>query len=200
MAQACRLCGSVGGEDLEKGQWPLLTSMPDTSVTSFMPLGPFQLLSQWWSSEGVSLSRWIHVWVLRGTASGSRSFFHWLSPHQFLQLEVVGTYLLGAGTLGWGAWCAVGSPCSWDIRPEFFSTTHGWGTSPARSTSAPLLPVWMDVVSLIPYLSDSIQLDFWWFCVMAVLSFSFNFDVVAWQGKPCLFTLPSWPEVQDFFL
>ena len=52
------LAGSVAGEKgLEKGQWPLLTLMPDTSVSPCMPLVPFKLLPQWWSSERVSLSR-----------------------------------------------------------------------------------------------------------------------------------------------
>ena len=37
MAPVCWLCG---GESLEKGQWPLLTLMLDTSVPLFMPLVP----------------------------------------------------------------------------------------------------------------------------------------------------------------
>ena len=41
----------------EKGQWLLLTLMPDTSVSPFMSLVPFKLLSWCWSSEGVSLSK-----------------------------------------------------------------------------------------------------------------------------------------------
>ena len=45
------------GEGLEKGQWPLLTLMPDTSVSPCVPLLPFKLLPQCWSSAGVSLSR-----------------------------------------------------------------------------------------------------------------------------------------------
>ena len=49
--------GSVGGEGLAKGQWPLLTLMPDTSVSPCMPLVTFNLLYQCWSSEGMSLSR-----------------------------------------------------------------------------------------------------------------------------------------------
>ena len=53
-----QLAGSVrGGEGLEKRQWPLLTFMPDTSVSPHMPLVPFKLLLQFWSSEGVRLTR-----------------------------------------------------------------------------------------------------------------------------------------------
>ena len=54
MAPACQLCG---GEGLEKGQWPLLALMPDTSVSSSMSLVPFKLPPRRWSSEGVSVSR-----------------------------------------------------------------------------------------------------------------------------------------------
>ena len=49
---------------------------------------------------------------LRGTAWGSRSFFHRLNSLWFLQLEVVGTYLPGTRTLGWGVWYGAGSPHS----------------------------------------------------------------------------------------
>ena len=59
------------------------------------------------------------VCSLRGTAWGSRSFFHPLNPCWFLQLEVVGTYLSGTGTLGWGLWCGAGTPCSQESPPKF---------------------------------------------------------------------------------
>ena len=45
------------GEGLENGQWSLLTLIPDTSVSPCIPVLPFKLLPQCWSSEGVSLSR-----------------------------------------------------------------------------------------------------------------------------------------------
>ena len=43
-----KLAGSVTlwGESLEKGQWPLLTLIPDTSISSSMLLVPFKLLPQ----------------------------------------------------------------------------------------------------------------------------------------------------------
>ena len=46
---------SVRGKDLEKGQWLLLSLMPDISVPPYMPAMPFKLLPP--SSEGMSLSR-----------------------------------------------------------------------------------------------------------------------------------------------
>ena len=54
---------SERGEGSEKGQWPLLTPVPDTSVSPCIPLVPFKLPPQCWSSEGASLSRWVCVWV-----------------------------------------------------------------------------------------------------------------------------------------
>ena len=45
--------------------------MPDPSVSPSTPLVPFKLLPQCWSSEGVSLSRWVHVWVLYEELPGS---------------------------------------------------------------------------------------------------------------------------------
>ena len=45
--------------------------MPDPSVSPSTPLVPFKLLPQCWSSEGVSLSRWVLVWVLYEELPGS---------------------------------------------------------------------------------------------------------------------------------
>ena len=56
-----KLASSVGG-GFRKGHWPLLTLMPDILVSPCLPLVPFKLLLQCWSSEGVSLS--VYVWVL----------------------------------------------------------------------------------------------------------------------------------------
>ena len=93
--------GSVAlhGEGLEKGQWPLLAPMPDTSASPNIPLVPFKLPPWSWSSEEVK-SEYVNLYVgsLRGTASGFRSFFRQLNPHWFLQPEVVETYLHGTGT------------------------------------------------------------------------------------------------------
>ena len=61
-----------------------------------------------------SKSEWVSLCVesFRGSAWGSRSFFHQLNSCWFLQPEIVGTYLPGPGTLGWGFCCGVGTPCS----------------------------------------------------------------------------------------
>ena len=86
------------------------------------------------------------VGSLRGTAWGSRSFFHQLTPQWFLQSEVVGTYLPGTGILDWVDWCGTETPHSQDIPPQIF--IH-MGVGPSCSMSVPLLPVWMVVVSFI---------------------------------------------------
>ena len=88
------------------------------------------------------------VGSLRGTGWGSRRFFHSLNPCWVLQPKVVGTYLPGTGTLGWGACVGLGLLTCEISLPNFYLPHAGVG--PARSASAPLLPVWMDVVSLIP--------------------------------------------------
>ena len=78
-----------------------LALMPDTSVPPCMPLVPLKLLPQCWSSEGVSLSKSVCGFFKRNFLD-SRSFFHCFNPCWFLQPEVMGTYLPGTGTLGWG--------------------------------------------------------------------------------------------------
>ena len=73
----------------------------------------------------------------RGTSWDSQSFFHRLNPCWVLQPEVIGTYLPGIGTLGWGTWCGAGTPGSQDIPPEFLSTTNRCELSPLH-VSTPL--------------------------------------------------------------
>ena len=51
------------GDGSAKGQWPMLSLMPDTSLSPCVPLMPFRRLPWCWSSEGAILTRWVHVWV-----------------------------------------------------------------------------------------------------------------------------------------
>ena len=106
--------------------------MPDTSVPPRTPLVPFQLLRWCWSSGGVSLCGG----SLRGTAWGSSSFFHRLNPHYFLQPEVMGTYLPGTGTLGWGPGVELGLLTPKISLPNFYPLQVGVGA--ACSASVPL--------------------------------------------------------------
>ena len=75
-----------------------------------------------------------------------------LNPHWFLHPEVVGTYLPDTRTLGWGPGMGLGLLSPEVFLPNFYPPHMDEG--PAHSMSAPFLPVWMDVVSLIPCLSD----------------------------------------------
>ena len=82
--------------------------MPDTSATGAFQAATQVLELRGSESEQVSLC----IGSLRVTAWDFNSFFHQLNPCWFLQPEVVGTYLPGTGTLGWGAWYGAGTPCS----------------------------------------------------------------------------------------
>ena len=115
---------------------PALVLIPDTWVSPCTAQVPFKLLPWCWSSEIMSLNKSVCDLVKRNCL-GHRSFFHWLNPCWFLQPEVMGTYLPGSGTLGWGAWCGAGTPGSWDIPPIFSYSTCGFGTSPFSVFASP---------------------------------------------------------------
>ena len=74
---------------------------------------------------------------LRGTAWGSRSFFHRLNPHWLLQPEVVGTYLTGTGMVGRGPDVGLELLTHEIVLLNFYPPHMGEG--PAPSVSAPLL-------------------------------------------------------------
>ena len=86
---------------------------------------------------------------LRETAWGSRIFFHGLNTHWLLQTEVVGTYVPGTGTLGWRPGIGLGLLTPKTSLLNFYPPHVDIG--PAHSTSVPLLPVWMDAISFIPF-------------------------------------------------
>ena len=64
-----------------------------------------------------------------------------------LQPEVVETYFPGTGTLGWGPDMGLEFLTPKISLLNFYLLHIGYG--PAHSLSVPLLPVWMDVISLI---------------------------------------------------
>ena len=76
-----------------------------------------------------------------------------LIPSGFLQPEVMGICLPGTGTLGWGGpGVGLGLFTPEIPLPNIYPPHMDVG--PASFMSLPLLPVWMDVVSLILLLSD----------------------------------------------
>ena len=177
-----QLSGSVGG-GFSKRQWPLFLPTYDWCLSNCHPGAGAQ--REWvWVGKSVCGS-------LRGTVWGSSSFFYRLNPHWFSQPEVVRIYLSVTGTLGRGAWCGSGTPCSWDIPPEF-SSTWVWG-QPVSCLCPSYQSGWMWFLQFHSC-QTSIQLDFWCSWVMVVLYFSCNFDVVVWRGEPCLSISPSWLE------
>ena len=83
------------------------------------------------------------------------------APHWILQPEVMRIYLLGTGTLGWVVWCGAGIPPSPGILTNFYPPHILWGPPILHlyifvplCSSLLLLPIWMNVTSLIPWLSD----------------------------------------------
>ena len=101
--------GSVAlwGEGSEKGQWPLLALMPDTSVPPCVPLVPFKLLPQCWSSEGVSLSKSI-CGFFKGNCLGLQNFLPLTQSPLVLTARSCGDL----PSWHWGAWFGSGTPCS----------------------------------------------------------------------------------------
>ena len=136
MAPACQLCGwRVQKRDsglcppfcLGESCPPALTSIPDTSVPPCRPLVPSKLPSQCWSSEGMILSKSVFEFFKRNCL-GLQKCLPLNQSLLVLQPEVMGTYLPGTGTLGWGTCCEAGDPCSQDTPPEFLSITCRCGT------------------------------------------------------------------------
>ena len=77
----------------------------------------------------------------------------------------MGVYLPGAGTLGCVVWAGAGIACCQGIPPDFYPPYVNvrpfvlWATlrlcaSLPVSVTPPLLPIWMNVASLNPWLSD----------------------------------------------
>ena len=133
---------------------------------------------------------------LRGDAWDSCTFFCCPNTAWILHAEAIGTYLPGTGTLGWGIWVGLRSLAPEISLPIFIHHTWVWDCLFLLSVSPPLLPIWMNVTSLIPWLSDFLIAQFsdssgWQlFCSLVVI-----FSVFVQGDKPCLPVPPSWPEV-----
>ena len=149
----------------------------------------FLLVCHWCLSDCYHGARAQKEWVwvspcmgsLRGMVWNSRSFFHWHNPHWFLQPEVMGTYLSGTGTLGWGPGVGLGFLTPQISLLNFYPPHVSVG--PACSMSFPLLlSGWMLFLSFYSC-HTSIQFDFWQFWVMVVLYFR-CFDAVKQSGEP----------------
>ena len=198
MARACQLCGGKFGKGtmasacLSVWEKAVLQLLSWCQTLQFLPVC-YWCLSSCYSSAGAQ-REW--VWAslcadsLRGMASDSISFFHWLSPHWVSQPEVMGTYLPGIKTLSWDTWGWTGTLHSWDIPPEFLSSICGCRTTPfcisVPPTSLDVCSLFNSIVVRLPF---NLIFDGW---VIVVLYFSCNFHVVVWGGKPCLPMPTSW--------
>ena len=120
--------------------------MPDTPVSPYMPLVPFKLLPLCWSSEGVSLSKSVHGFFKGNCLKIQQFLLLTQCPLVFAARSYEDLYP-GIGILVWGA-CVWRGPLASVISPLNFYLPYV-DVGPACSTSLPLLPVWMDVISLI---------------------------------------------------
>ena len=122
------------GEGSEMGQWLLpaflsgrklsLSSCLDTRHfhSSLYATGVFQATLLVWDLRGSKFEVSLCVGSQRGTAWGSRNFFHQLKPASFCNQK-----LWTRKFLALEPWA--GTPPSQEIPPKFLSTTHGHGTS-----------------------------------------------------------------------
>ena len=89
-------------------------------------------------------------WTFKQRKSGS--YFCHPNPHRFLQPKVMVIYLPNDGTLGCVVWPGAGLIHSQGILP--IHSASATTTYPPIFMILPLLPIWMNVVSLNPWLSD----------------------------------------------
>ena len=159
------------GEGSAKGQWPLLAPIPGTSVSLYIPLVPFKLPPQCWSTEGASLSRWVRVRVpqeepLRAPAASSTNSI----PTGFLSPLLQGLIFLALEPWAGGPGVGLGLLAPKISLLNFYPC--GCGTSCSLSTPSDQCG-WR----CFPHLHScqtSIQLDLWCSWVTVALSFRCN--------------------------
>ena len=110
--------------------------MPHSSVPPCMPLVPFKLLPQCWSSEEVNLSKSMCEFF-KGNCLELQKFPLSTQFPLVFTARRYGNLSLWHGSPGLGAWCRAGTPCSQDIPPEFLSSIHGCGISPFCVSTSP---------------------------------------------------------------
>ena len=119
---------------------PALTLMSDTSILPCMPLVPFNLLPQCWSSEGGSLSKSMFQFFKGNCLGGLQQFLPLTQSPLVIAArshEDLSSWHWNTGTLVWASCCGDETLCSWGIPPEFLSTTCGYGTSPFCVSAPP---------------------------------------------------------------
>ena len=200
------LCFSVWGRACRgDSALPGLWSVSQEEAVSSLALH-FLLICHWCPSSCCPGAESQRGWVYMSSKSvvgplRGQSFFCCPNLHWLLEPEDMGTYLHGAGALGWVVWDGSGIPYSWGISP-ILPTTYACETTYSHLdtsswlySSLPLLPIWLKVASLNPWLLDfhtawfSENSGWYLFCSVAVF-----FTIVVCVGEACL-PPPSWPKV-----
>ena len=148
--------------------------MLSTSISPCMPLVTFKLLPQCWNSEGVNMSRWVHVCIPQEELLGAQVVSSTNStPTGFCSQKLYGLIFLVLEPWARGPGCGAGTPCSWDILPEFLSTTCGCGTSLFCICSPPTsldgCGFFNSLVVKLPLKSVSDGSEWWFFYILVVI-------------------------------
>ena len=151
--------------------------MSDNSIPFRMSLVPFKMLPQCWSSEGVSLSKYMHGPFRRdslGLHKPSVSFS--LNPHLFLQPKVMETSLpsngLGGPEWGWNPALFRGTSAAEISFPIF--TCHMWVWDQIILYLCPSCQSWCgfffnSLVAGLPLSQISGGSEWWLFCSLVVI-------------------------------
>ena len=140
--------------------------MPDTSVSPWIhTTGAFQATTPALEFRGSKFEVSLCVGSQRGTAWGSRNFFHQLKPASFCNQK-----LWTRKFLALEPWA--GTPPSQEVPPKFLSTICGWQTSPFWVCAPPInqggYSFFNSVVVRLPYnlISDGSK---WWLLYILVV-------------------------------
>ena len=121
--------------------------MPDISVPPHMPLVPFKLLPHCWSSEGVSLNKFVCGYFKRNCLR-LQKFLPSTQSLLVFAARSYGDFSSWHWNLGWGGvvWGYDSLPPELSLPNFYLPHVH---VGQACSASLPLLLIWKDVISFI---------------------------------------------------
>ena len=180
-------------EGSEKGQWPAFLSGRRLSPSSHLDnrhftfslfaIGAFQLLPECWSSGGVNLIKSLYGFFKRNCL-GLQKFLPLNQSPLVFAARSYRDFSSWHWNPGWGAWSGAGTPCSWDIPPEFLSTTCGCGTSPFCISTQPTSLDGCSFLDVVTTISVVVRLPFnsisdsseWWLIYISVVILMWLFE------------------------